>query len=76
MFGKEPAIIAAALAAIIQGLVILFTEEQTIDQDDILPWLVPVVTLLAGWLTRRKVVPVTRLEERHIDPVTLERGLR
>lgn len=62
---KEPAIIVAALAAIIQGVLIYVTSDPTYDASEILT---PVLTLIVGALVRQKVMPVATVKEAGLHP--------
>jgi hypothetical protein len=53
---REPAIIAAAIATIINAIVLLvFKEELDLEVQTAI---ITVVTLVAGWIIRSKVTPV------------------
>lgn len=52
MLKKEPAVIIAALLAVVQGVLIFTTGNATYDASEILT---PILTLLVGLLTRQKV---------------------
>lgn len=57
---REPAVIAAALAAIIQGVLIFTTNDATVDTSSWVAFLIPAVTVVAGFFIRRKVTPVDK----------------
>lgn len=63
MFGREPAVIAATLAAVIQGVLIFIHNDAAMNLVGWEVWLTPLVTMGAGILTRRKVVPLKTLED-------------
>lgn len=63
MFGREPVIIIAALAALIQGIAIFLFSDTTISQEAIGTWLAPLITLIASFFARRKVMPTKTIEE-------------
>lgn len=68
MFGREPAVIAAAIAAVIQGvLILLHNDAASPPLAGAEVWLTPVITLIAGLFTRHKVVPVQKLEDNGIN---------
>lgn len=73
MFGREPVLIAAALAAILQGVGILWTNDVAFQLLGWEAWLAPLVTLLAGALARRKVVPVKTIEKAGLTPESVKR---
>ena len=64
MLGREPAVIIAFLAALIQAGWLLYTG----DVDATATWAVPVATVLGGLLTRRKVIPVETVKDAGISP--------
>lgn len=63
--GREPAIIIAALAAIIQGVLIFVTSDPSYDASEILT---PLLTMLVGLWVRQKVVPVKTIKEAGLHP--------
>lgn len=50
---REPAVIIAALAALVQGVAIYTTGDAGVDTS----WLLPILTVVAGVLTRQRVSP-------------------
>lgn len=71
MLGREPAIIAASVAAVLQGIYIFVTQDSGATLAGLELWLVPVVTFLAGLFTRQKVMPVKDIKDAGLDPETI-----
>lgn len=67
MLNKEPAVILAVLAAIAQAAVMYFTDNVEADTD----WLMPILTVLAGFITRQKVFSEDTVREAGITPEEL-----
>ena len=67
MFGREPILIATALAAILQGAWMLYTGDITVTAPGA-EVLLPILTVLAGLLGRRKVMPVQTLKDAGLNP--------
>lgn len=72
MYGREPVLIAAALAAILQGVWMLISNDASVDTSAWGGALVPLVTLAAGWLARRKVMPVKTIKEAGLSPASVK----
>lgn len=68
MFGREPVLIASAMIAIVQGVWMLVANDASVSLIGWEAWLVPVLTLLGGWIGRRKVVPVKTIKEAGLTP--------
>lgn len=68
MFGREPVIIAASIAALIQAGVIFVTGDLTVSTVSYESWLLPVVTVVGGLLGRRKVMPTATIEKAGLSP--------
>lgn len=62
MFGRKPVVILAALAALIQAVLIFTSGNPDVALPD-LDWLYPVLTVLAGLFGEAKVVPVESAAE-------------
>jgi hypothetical protein len=71
MFGKEPVIIAAALAAVVQGLLIWITNDLTVgvNAESILPFL----TILGGFIARPRVASDNTVRKAGITMDKLDR---
>lgn len=67
MLRKEPAVIVAVLAAIAQAAVMFFTDNVEADTD----WLMPILTLLAGLITRQNVFSENTVREAGMTPQEL-----
>jgi len=72
MLKKEPAIIIAAIATMIQAVLIFVTDDITIDQNQFQSWLMPVLTMLVGLATRTQVFSANTLIEAGIKPETID----
>lgn len=68
MFGREPVLIASALIAIVQGVWMIAANDATISLIGWEAWLVPVLTMIGGWIGRRKVMPVETIKEAGLSP--------
>lgn len=71
IFGREPVLIVSALAAIAQGAMMLWTNDSTITQPD-MGWLVPIMTILGGWMGRQRVVPVEKIRDAGFSPSAID----
>lgn len=72
MFGREPVVLAAGIAAILQGLLIIFTSNVSAVVPGWELWLTPLITVVAGLFARKKVTPDKKLEEAGISQVEIE----
>jgi hypothetical protein len=68
MLGRQPAIVLAALAAIVQGILIFVTQDVTADAT----WLMPILTLIAGFLTKKKTVPTEQVKDAGLSVKQIE----
>ena len=64
MFGKEPAIIIAAVVAVVQGVMIFTTGDVNANVE----WVIPVLTALGGVFIRSKVFPTKTIREAGLSP--------
>jgi fucose 4-O-acetylase-like acetyltransferase len=71
MLKREPAVIIAALAAIVQGVAIIFTGDPSTQTDWATPILTALVTMLAGLWTRRRVFSENTVREAGYTPAEL-----
>ena len=71
LFGREPAMIVAGIAGVVQGIYLLVTGED-LDRAALEVWLLPVVTILAGWLTRQQVMPVKTITDAGFTPQAIK----
>lgn len=67
LFGRQPAIIIAFIVALVQAFGIFLLNDATFQSPEML---LTILTLIAGWWTKRKVVPVAKLE--HVAPIALK----
>ncbi len=63
MLGREPIIITYAVVAFLQGIAILFYNEQAVDTTGWQAILLPIVTLLAGFIPRQQVASQDTLQK-------------
>jgi len=68
MLGREPAVIIAVIAAILQAAWLFWTG----DVDASATWALPVATVLGGLLTRRKVIPVETVKDAGLSPTAVK----
>lgn len=61
---KEPAVLIAAIMAIVQGIWIFVSGNTEVSLD----WLMPVLTLAVGFITRSKVMPVETIRDAGMTP--------
>jgi hypothetical protein len=69
MLSKEPAVIIAAVAALVQAVAIYFTGD---PEADVTQWAAPVLTMLAGLLTRGRVFSHNTVREAGYTPKELQ----
>lgn len=65
---REPAVLIAALMALVQSVVIFVTGDTTASVS----WLLPILTVVAGLLTRSQVVPVETILDAGITPAEVK----
>lgn len=70
MFDKEPAVIIAVIAALIQVVFIWITENPGWVAPE---WLLPAITAIVGLLTRTQVFAPQTLRDAHLNPDSVER---
>jgi hypothetical protein len=63
MLGREPIIITYAIVAVLQGIAILYYNEQAVDTTGWQAILLPIVTLVAGFIPRQKVASQDTLQK-------------
>lgn len=68
MLKKEPAIILASIAAAVQAIAIFWTNNPEVD----ITWLSPILTIIAGILTRRKVFSENTIRQAGFHPEEIE----
>lgn len=68
---REPVVLAAALAAILQG-VWIFVSNDPLATGISADWLMPLVTVAAGWFGRRKSIPVQTVKDAGISPEAIQ----
>lgn len=67
IWGRQPSIIIAVIIALVQAVGIFLMNDASFQTPEIV---LTVLTLLAGLWTKRKVVPVAKLE--HVAPIALK----
>ena len=72
MFGRAPVIIIAAIAAVAQGVWIFVTGDANASVD----WLIPVLTVLAGFAGERKTVSKETVKDAGLSPAAVERDAK
>lgn len=65
---REPAVIIATIAALLQAAWLFWTG----DVDASATWALPVATVIGGLLTRRKVIPVETVKDAGISPTAVK----
>ena len=68
MLGREPAVIIAVIAALLQAAWLFWTG----DVEASATWAVPVATVLGGFLTRRKVIPTETVKDAGLSPAAVK----
>lgn len=69
MFGRNPAVWFAALAAIAQGVWIFATSDPTAT---LAVWAAPLLTIAAGWLGNRAMVSKKEIRDAGESPESIE----
>lgn len=64
MLGREPAVIIATIAALLQAAWLFWSG----DIEATATWAVPVATVLGGFLTRQKVIPTETVRDAGESP--------
>lgn len=67
MFGREPAVIIAALTAFIGGGAIFYLGDVSASASSVW-WAAPVLAIIQGILTRQTVVPVETVKDAGYTP--------
>ncbi len=73
MLGREPIIITYAIVAVLQGIAILLYNEQAVDTTGWQAILLPIVTLVAGFIPRQQVATQDTLEKAGINLTQVKR---
>lgn len=66
---REPAVLIAALAALVQAALIYLTSDPSYDASEIAT---PILTLLVGAITRQRVMPTATIREAGLNPRTVQ----
>lgn len=72
--GREPVLLAAGLAAILQGGWMIVTNDLSVSAAGIEAVLLPALTLIGGWFGRSKSVPVDTLDKANISVESIKRS--
>jgi len=70
----EPAAVAAALAALLQAVVLFGLAPKNLDATGVANALVVLGTLVAGWWIRSKVTPVAKVRDAGLSPEAIVAG--